>query len=204
MIYIIGGAPRVGKSIVAKRIAERTHAALISTDDICDKAMGELSEEERKITFPMPEFSGTASENTLTPDQRVKLSLISAKSLESEIDHLISNALTRNESLVIEGVHLLPNDVRELLSKYGTEKFKTLFIGSTDVDNVVDGIMKNTGANNWLRESNADVIRQVAEFVSAFSQYVKAEADKNDLSYQERAADFEADMKRFCDQMTQD
>jgi 2-phosphoglycerate kinase len=194
MIYIIGGAPRVGKSIVAKRLAQDTAASFVSTDDICDKLSDSLSETERAIKFPLPGFSGTASENVLTPEKRVELSIISAKSVEPEIDRIISNAITKDESLVIEGVHFLPEYVRELLSKYGSDKIQALFVGSTYVKAVVDGIMKNTSPDNWMRDSHPDVIRQVAEFVSALSRYLEKEAEKYHLAYKERTVDFERDV----------
>ncbi len=197
MIYIIGGAPRVGKSIIAKRIAESNQTSFISTDDVCDKAIESLSDEERKIKFPLPGFSGTASENTLTPEERVQLSIISAKSLEPDIHRIILEALTKDESLVIEGVHFLPEYVRELITNYGTDKVKALFMGLRDIEAAIDGIMKNTSPDNWMRESNPDVIRQVAGFISALSNYTQEEAEQNNLRYEERTENFEEDMQRF-------
>lgn len=201
MIYLIGGAPRVGKSIAAKHVSERAHATFISTDDVCSKVSNQLSEEERKIQFPLPGFSGTASENVLTPEKRVELSIVSAKSLEPEIDRLISEALRKDESLVIEGVHLLPEYVRQLLAQYGAEKFHVVFVGLTNVDRVVEGIMKNTSPDNWMRDSNPDVIRQVAEFVASFSRYMREESKQNHLFYQERTEDFESDIKLLAEQL---
>ncbi|MFA4954424.1 MAG: hypothetical protein WC641_03880 [Patescibacteria group bacterium] len=197
MIYLIGGAPRVGKSIVAKKIAEGSHATFVATDDICGKAAEGLTEEERRAKFPLPGFSDTASENTLAPENRVELQIITSKSLEPELDRVISEAIVKNESLVIEGVHLLPEHVRRLMAEHGAKKFMVLFVGSNDVDRVVTGIMKNTNPHNWTRNSDPEVIRQIAEFVAAFSTHIQKEAAQNLLPYQERTEDFEADMKRF-------
>lgn len=201
MIYIVGGAPRVGKSIAAKKASERVHATFISTDDVCSRVSNELSEEARKIQFPLPGFSGTASENVLTPEKRVELSVVSAKSLEPEIDRLISEALRKDESLVIEGVHLLPEYVRQLFAQHGAENFHVVFVGLTNVDSVVEGIMKNTSPDNWMRDSNPDVIRQVAEFVASFSLYIRGGSKQNDLFYQERTEDFEDDVRLLAERL---
>jgi len=199
MIYLIGGAPRVGKSIVARMLAESSQAAFIATDDMCDEAAKGLSEEERKARFPLPGFSGTASENTLTPEERVELQIITSKSLEPKLDQVISEAITKNKSLVIEGVHLLPEHVRRLLAEHGAEKFKVLFVGSNDVDRVMTGIAENTNPRNWTRNSSPEVIRQIAEFVAAFSAHIQKEATRNLLPYQERTDDFGADAKRLSE-----
>ena len=201
MIYIVGGAPRVGKSIVAKKVSEGASATFISTDDVCHNMSSALSEEERNKQFPLPGFSGTASENVLTPEKRVELSIVSAKSLEPEIDRLISEALKKDGSLVIEGVHLLPEYVQRLLTQYGAETFHVVFVGLTNVDRVVEGIMKNTSPDNWMRESDSHVIHQVAEFVAAFSQYVEGESKQHHLFYQERTEDFERDIALLVEQL---
>lgn len=197
MIYLIGGAPRVGKSTLAKKIADSTKSHVVSTDAVCSQMIDRLSAEEKRILFPVPSFSGTTSENTLTPKERVELQHISAKSVEPELDKVITQALDENESIVIEGIHLFPNYVHQLLLKHGPAKFATLFIGQTATDLVVEGIIKNTSPNNWLRESNPDVIRQVAEFVAVFSKHIREEAALHDLIYQERTPSFEHDLERF-------
>lgn len=204
MIYLIGGAPRVGKSIVAKKIAETTKAYFVSTDDVCSQAIKELSEETKKEKFPLPDFSGTASENTLTPEERVELQLISARSLEPDLDKIILQALSRNEDLVIEGVHLLPEHVHQLVMQYGPTKLKSLFIGLENTDRVVQGIEKNTSPNNWMRESDPAIIQQVAEFVAAFSTRIQTETIKNHLPYRERTEDFEGDINRFSEHLLGD
>lgn len=199
MIYLIGGAPRVGKSVLAKRVADALRIPCISTDVLCSKTTKAFSVEEKNARFPLPPFSGTASENTLTPEARVELQLLSAKSLEPEMEALIAEALSQQEPLVIEGVHLLPEYVRSLLTQQTATSIRTLFIGQTDMNAVVEGIQKNTNTDNWMRESDLAVIRQVAAFVAAFSAHIHQEASILDLPYHERTTDFEGDMKRFAD-----
>lgn len=197
MIYLIGGAPRVGKSLMAKKLTEKSKSHLISTDGVCDEFVSTLSEEQHKQQFPMPNFSAEASHNTMQPKERVDLQIVSAKSLEPELDRIIDEAIQKQETIVLEGIHLLPSDVRGLKEKYGTENIFAIFVGSSDLNLVVDGIYKNTNPHNWLKNSDEAVIRQVAEFVVEFSHRMKKEAEENSVQYFERTSDFEADINQF-------
>lgn len=201
MIYLIGGTPRVGKSLVAKKLAEATNAKAVSTDLIAGNLASSLTEAERKARFPLPGFSGTPSENTLSPEERVELQLVSARSVQGAIDELVAKAAAKNETLILEGVHLLPSHVRTIIDKYGTEHIQALFVGSTDTERIVDGIMKNSSPDNWMRDSNPEVIRQVAEFASAYSACIQKDARNESLSYKERTDDFEADIRESCGQL---
>ena len=199
MVYLIGGAPRVGKSLASNAIAEALHVAPLSTDDVCDRVTAGMPEEERASKFPLPSFSGDPAENTLSPEEWVKLQVIGARSLQPEIDRLVAEALSKQESLVLEGVHLLPDHVQELLDQHGADHIRSLFVGSEDAAHIVDGIQKNTNPNNWLKESDPAVIRQVAECVAAFSAWIRKETESRALTYMERTDDFEGDLKRFVD-----
>lgn len=201
MIYLIGGAPRVGKSIVSKSIARNKGIEPISTDDMQNHFSGTIPEERRRELFPLPGFSGDPSENTLTPDERVKLQDIEAESLKTEVENAIDAAINDHRDLVIEGVHLSPRIVRELIDKYGNDEIIASFVGSMDVERIMSGMGKNTNPNDWLKDANEVVRRQVAEFVAAFSKYVEEEAQKNGFLYLERTDEFESDMRRVTESL---
>lgn len=204
MIYLIGGAPRVGKSIVAELVAKDRKVKVVSTDDLCARTMESMTAEDIRIKFPYPSFSGDASENKLSPKELVDLQITSAQSLEPVIDRLIAEGAKSRGSLVIEGVHLMPDHVRDLMTEHGSSAIRSVFLGSCDVARVVKGIQSNTSPKNWLKESDPEVIQQVANFVVAFSQRIQKEAERRQLSYQERTDDFEGDMRRICGQLLSD
>ena len=187
-IYLIGGAPRVGKSVAAKALAEKTGFQLISTDDL--------------DTFPCPGFSGTSSENTLSPDERVKLQEVSAQSLEPELDRRIHEAMEHHQNLIMEGVHFLPSHVKQLIKKYGAEKIHAIFLGSKNLTRIIDGMDKNTNPNDWLQKASGVVRRQVGEFVIASSQRIHERAERDRLPYYERTDDFNQDIKNIIESLT--
>ncbi len=117
------------------------------------------------------------------------------------MDRILSEAVTHDASLVMEGIHLLPEYVHGLLTKYGSANVHALFIGLVDVDRVTEGIMQNSSPDNWTRNSDPDVIKQIAEFVAAFSMHIQHETTRYGLPYRERTQDFEEDMKHFHERL---
>lgn len=200
MIYLIGGAPRLGKSILAQKIKKDFNIPALSMDILSGFEIKNLTEDERKKRFPVPDFSSKASENTITPEQRVELTVIGAKSMEPMMSQLISDTIRDGKSLLLEGYHILPEFVRDLSTKYGEGQIRSLFIGSVQTGQVTEGILKNT-VENWITSQSSEVIYQAAEFVVAFSDYIRKEAEKYKLPYTERTTDFESDIKRLSEKL---
>lgn len=193
MIYLIGGAPRVGKSVIAEHIANTQGIQLVKLDDVCRDMCRNLPPAEQATLFPCPSFSGDPSKNVLPPQQRVELQLLEAVTLRGEIDRLIANYHEQQKNLIVEGVYLLPSHTGYLIERYGKDALRCVFIGCTNEDCILDGMNRNTAPDDWLKESSASVRQQVAHFVAAFSQVTKRESARHDLDYIERSFDFEQD-----------
>ena len=182
MIYLIGGAPRIGKSIIARELANKIDAKFVSTDDL----------EMPKGGLTWPSFSDNPLENTTTPSERVNLQIEISKALEPTIENLITKASYEQKNVVIEGIHLLPSHVVQYIQKYSA---KAIFIGWKDAMAVLAGMAQNDNPNDWLKDANEDVRRQVVGFTVAFSEYIEPEAKKYGLSYIERTENFVEDVK---------
>lgn len=187
MIYLIGGAPRVGKSIIAKKLSLATSFKVISTDDL------EISPDHRLL----PGFSGDPSENTLSPDERVRLLVREAGFLQPKIEELIKKARVNNTDLIIEGVQLLPGHV----AKLAPADLRPIFIGSRDIKLILQGMAQNTQPNDWLKNANEVVRRQAAEFTCAFSRCIFNETTKYQMPYKERTENFEADVDNIINNL---
>lgn len=194
MIYLIGGSPRVGKSVLAKAVVEATGSELVATDDLCREAKARLPEDERHVKFPLSGFSGNPDENTLTPDEWVALQTTSAHSLEPEINALVKVAVQSGRMLVIEGVHLLPELVEKLVEKFGEKAVHAVFLLSGDAELVIGGMAKNTNPHDWLKGADAAVCHQVAEASAALGRWVKGAAAQKNLRCVERTDDFKRDI----------
>ncbi|MBW3013002.1 hypothetical protein KY325_00550 [Candidatus Woesearchaeota archaeon] len=185
MIYLIGGAPRVGKSIIAKQFAESIKGRFVSTDDL------ENPDDQSPSVF----FYSDPKKNILTPGERIEAVKNEAKQIKSYITDIIDKAINKPQDTVIEGVHLFPAYVDNYIRRFGKENIKTIFIGSTNIELILEGMVQNTSQDNWLKDFNQEVLRQIALFTKAFSDYLCRESKKYNLHYKERSNDFQKDIR---------
>jgi len=184
MIYLIGGAPRVGKSIIAKQFAESIKGRFVSTDEL----------ENPDDQQPSVIFYSDPKKNILTPSQRIESVKNEAKQIASNITNVIDKAIKEPQDTVIEGVHLFPAYVDNFIRKFGKDNIKAIFIGSRNIELVLEGMARNISQNNWLKDFNQEVLRQIALFTKAFSDYLYDECKKYNLLYKERSNDFQKDI----------
>jgi len=196
MIYLIGGAPRVGKSIIAKAFAEELGARFVSTDDLEKVVVNRTPKKELTERFPLSGFSFDPLKNTLSPDERARLQIISARSIENEIDHVVQEADSSSQPLILEGVHLLPDYVNKLIQKFGAAHIRVVFIGATNKELALEGIERNSSPDDWLQEAGQAVREQVAEFVVSYSNYIRSQVMEYGLAWIERTNDFRYDKER--------
>ena len=64
---------------------------------------------------------------------------------------------------------------------------------------ILKGMNNNTSKNNWLKDFDQDVLRQIAIFTQAFSKYLLNETKKYNLLYKERTHDFKKDIQQIID-----
>lgn len=196
MIQLICGAPRTGKSLIAQRLATRSGVASLSTDALRDRVRATLDAEEQLRRFPMQGFSADPAENARTPQELVEQQIAEGRALREAIDAEIGQAVQRGAPLIVEGVHLLPEHVPELVAHLGAERLRAVVVGCIDLERVLRGMELNTAPDDWLRGANPTVHRQVAAFVVEFSQRVRREAAELGLPYLERSDDFGADVEQ--------
>ena len=190
MIYLIGGAPRTGKSTIAKQFAEFIGGRFVSTDEI------ESPSQDQSVFF-----SDDAAKNTLTPKERLDSVINEANQIIRDIDGIINSAINNNEIIVIEGVHLFPAYVSGLMIKFGEKNLKAIFVGSSNIELMLQGMNQNTSPNNWPKNFNQEVKRQIALFTKEFSDYIGAESKKYNLPYKERSDNFQRDTNEVIEKL---
>lgn len=190
MIYLIGGAPRTGKSTIAKQFAISINGRFVSTDEL-----------EGPNQDPSVFFSDDATKNILTPKERLESIIKEANQIIHDIDGIISTAISNHEVIVIEGVHLFPGYVSGLIKKFGEKNLKALFIGSSNTGLILQGMNHNTSPNNWPQDFDQDVMRQIALFVKEFSDYIHTESKKYNLPYKERSNNFQKDTNEVIEEL---
>lgn len=184
MIYLIGGSPRVGKSIIAKQFAENIKGKFVSTDEL----------DTSDISSPRVIFYDNPKKNIIVPSQRIEFVKNEAERIIPAIDNIISQSLENSKDTIIEGVHLFPSYVDKFIKKFGRDNLTVIFICSTNIELVIEGMVKNTGSNNWSKEFNQEVLEQIATFTKFFSDYLCQECKRYNLLYKERSNDFQKDI----------
>ena len=177
MLYLISGASRSGKTMIAERILEQKNTPYISLDWL---VMG--------FTNGMPECG---IHDLLFPDDI-------AQRLRGFLRAMCESILWQETDCVIEGEAILPELVSELLNKY-PDKIKICFLGYTDisVDEKAASIQKySTGATDWLSKKPDEYIHDHINNMVRHSRRIKSGCEKYHLSYFDTSKDFNGTIDR--------
>ena len=185
MIYLLGGPPRVGKSIISNEIRQKHAISVVSTDSLGAVLESTLSLEAAPDLFVFARF------NEMPVADRVKLmvddpaELIDSLMKESRVVWKAVEAFIRREKdegrdVLIEGVAVLP----ELVSQLEDIAHRVVFIGNQG--NKHNENMKKFAEENehdWMRSASDQYISAFAMFVERMSAYIEQEAHKYGFKY---------------------
>ncbi len=185
MIYLLGGPPRVGKSIISSEIRKKHALSVVSTDTLGAVLENVLSPDAAPDLFVFDRF------NQMPMDKRVRLimndpsELIGYVRRESHVVWKAVQAFARRENeegrdALIEGVAVLP----ELVTKLENIPHRVVFIGNQGEDhkkNIRKSAEENEG--DWMRDVGGGYISAFAMFVKRMSAYIEQEAEKFGYEY---------------------
>jgi 2-phosphoglycerate kinase len=185
MIFLLGGPPRVGKSIISNEIRQKHAVSVVSTDTLGAVLENILSPESAPDLFVFGKF------NKMPMAERVKLitndpaELIDYVRRESHVVWKVVEAFIRKENdegrdVLIEGVAVLP----ELVSRLENIPHRVIFIGNQG-ENHEEDIKKSAEENehDWMRNVSDPYISAFAMFVKRMSAYIEQEAEKYGFEY---------------------
>jgi 2-phosphoglycerate kinase len=185
MIFLIGGPPRVGKSIISSEIRQKHAVSVVSTDTLGAVLENVLSPESAPDLFVFNKF------HEMPMAEQVKLILQDPSELidyvrkESHvvwraIEALIRREIDEGRDALIEGVAVLP----ELMNQIEDIPHRVVFIGNQGDDHK-ENIKKFTQENehDWMRSVSDAYIDAFAVFVKRMSIYIEQEAKKYGFEY---------------------
>lgn len=202
--YFIAGPPRVGKTILAYKLADKIRGHVVSTDAIrsaakkaCADKTGDLFRTNKDNALTEYEWISKHTENPeiMLEDQN-KESAAFWSSIES-----FCNTFCEDSAIhIVEGVALLPY----LVARMEHKPTHIVYIGNTNADHIKSMIEfgQKFPEQDWMAAMNysKERIEIMAKFVSAMSQYFKLEAEKYNLPYFEISDnDFEGSLNKICD-----
>jgi 2-phosphoglycerate kinase len=185
MIFLLGGPPRVGKSIISNEIRQKYAVSVVSTDTLGAVLENVLSPETVPDLFVFDKF------NKMPMAKRVKLitkepaELVDYVRKESHVVWKAVDVFIRRENdegrdALIEGVAVLP----KLVSQLDDIPHRAVFIGNQG-ENHEENIKKFAEENehDWMRDVSDQYIGAFAIFVKRMSAYIEQEARKYGFEY---------------------
>jgi hypothetical protein len=171
MLYLVSGASRSGKTIIANKILGHRNIPYMSTDWLM---MG--------FTNGVPEFG---IHDRLFPDEI-------ARRIWSFLKATCESVLVSDIDYVIEGEAILPELVQRLMDEY-PDKIRICFIGYTDVDphvKAADIKTHSDGKDDWLLKESDEYLYDHIDNMVAHSKSIKADCEKYAMRYFDTSADF--------------
>ena len=185
MIFLVGGPPRVGKSIIAGEIRRKHAVSVVSTDTLGAVLENVLSPETAPDLFAFARFHEMPTAEQVKLIMKDPTELIDYVRKESHVVWNAVEAFVRREKeegrdALIEGVAVLP----ELMNRLEDISYQVVFIGNQG-ENHKENIKKYAEENehDWMRDISDQYIDAFAMFVKRMSAYIEQEAKKYGFAY---------------------
>ena len=168
MIYIIGGAPRAGKSILCQQVAAKLKIGWISTDLLLDLLRFKNEEGVKREWNAAPEAIRA-----------------NAEWFFPYLERFVWGVSSLAEHYVIEGVDFLPAQVVQISSKY---PMRSVFLGCSKM--TLDVFDQYPGRSRGYSSLPEEMRRQIVQDVPLWSEFNRQEAEQFGLPYVDMAGDF--------------
>ena len=196
MIYIIAGAPRLGKSTIAQRLMKVTGSPWLSTDILRKVAFAYASDTD--IRFPLSTLGNREEMGTRSAQSLVDMFIQEAQSMKAGIEKCLQYQISVNQDFILEGIHILPQDLYEIMTRRGwDEHIAVQFLGCRDKELQLEAMQKNTDTSDWLVDASEEVYENMAQVITLYSGQIKKDCAKYDFAYLERTGDFELENKKI-------
>lgn len=170
MVYLISGASRSGKSILANMIHKKTNISVLPTDAIM-----------MAFFNGVPQF-GIHPE--LWPDE------IAIK-LWDFYKSLITVFIENEEDYIIEGESFLPEHIRDLEEEY-KGRVKSCFIGfsTISVETKKEHVKLYANKNDWLLGNSEEYITNHITNMIGYSKTIKKSCENHNVTYFDTSENF--------------
>jgi 2-phosphoglycerate kinase len=186
MIYLIGGAPRCGKTILAQKLSKKLEIPWMATDTLEAIAMSYTSKKDfskrfrKSVMRKTAKYSNDLMYGKYTLDQITSAYIKQSEAVWRGIEMLVESELKEGRSFILEGYHIQPKFVADLLKKYGRLNVKSVFLIKSDSNNVLSNSLKYSYKNDWFvkRAKNYDTYKKIAAMIVQLGGLIRREATK--------------------------
>lgn len=168
MIYLIGGAPRAGKSVLGQSISAKQNVSWISTDLLVD-LLRLKNEDGVKTEWNAAPVAIAAAAEWFFP----------------YLEQFVWGVCSMADGYLIEGVDFLPAQVARLSAKY---PIRAVFLGCSQM--TLERFDQFPGRSRGYAGLPEALRRQFVHDVPLWSNFVRQEADRFGYPYIDMADDF--------------
>ena len=184
MIYLIGGAPRCGKTTLAEALAKKTSFPFFTLDHVTSVVAPYIPEQEYVTRLPLrvarqeTNYSNDVFYARYSPEQIVDFYLRQARTYWPGIESFIKYAIDDDHDLILEGWQILPHLLHAMITPGNQDRLKIIFLYKINVENIVSGLKANTAKNDWVLKNTKDesTFPAIARMISYFGSYIEKEA----------------------------
>lgn len=168
MIYLVGRAPRAGKTILGQRISARLKIGWISTDLLMELLRVKNVEETKAEWNAAPQAIAAAAEWFFPC-----------------LERFVWGVSSKAESYVIEGVDFLPAQVAQLSAQY---QIRSVFLGCSKM--TLERFDLFPGRSRGYAYLPEKLRRQIVHDVPLWSEFVRQPAERFGYPYIDMIDDF--------------
>jgi hypothetical protein len=164
MIYLVGGAPRSGKSILGQQVAARLRVGWVATD-----VLRSLLKDEGAADWDASPEAISATAEWFLP----------------HLERFIWGISSLADDYLIEGVHFLPRQAAALSSQY---QVRSVFLGRSTFN--LAQFDEFPGRSQGYASLPLAIRQQIVEDVPCWSEFVAREAGRFGCRYVDTSDDF--------------
>jgi hypothetical protein len=168
MIYLVGGAPRVGKSILGQRVSANLHAGWVSTD-VLMQLLRVKNEAGINVEWNARPSAITATAEWFFP----------------YLERFIWGVSSLADTYVIEGVDFLPAQVAQLAPQY---QLRAVFLGCSRM--TLEHLDQFPGRSHGYSLLPEEVRRQIVQDVPNWSDFIRQETERFGYPYVDMVSQF--------------
>jgi len=202
MIYLIGGAPRCGKTTAAQQISNKLGISWLATDTLESIVQSYTSPKELPKKFPKSvirkktHYSNDVMYAEYTAKQIASAYIKQSQAIWTAVEKIADCELSEGRSIIIEGYHIHPRLVSRMSKKYGSRNVKSVFFTKMDANDIVLKSKKFTTKTDWFvnKTKNEATYLKIATMIVELSKFFNKEAKKYHLKLYNTDTNFKKKM----------
>ena len=203
MFYLIGGAPRTGKTTLAKNLSKESGVPWISTDTLESIVSTYVSKTDFPHLFPKAIIrketggSNDSMYSEYSSQEIVNAYLSQSKAVWKAIEMFLAVEDKQDHSYILEGYHIHPELIKRFELSFPT-KTRAVFLGRSHVPTIVKSATENAPPGDWFtgKTSSNETYPKIAAMLALFSAHIEAQANECGLAYFNVDDDFQGTLNR--------